>query len=197
MEQSALLIHEPALDAEGAARVLVREEIGGLSVQRLFGRLRPDRLRGLDLLFVPHWYCRFKVVLEAGRARHVAEGVWTMVEALTGRVLRLPDAPPLVTRQLAALAPALALAPRIDREQAVTRARQGLRWDLHLRGRQRIAPRELEVVQACLAHVPFWVGYYEGPGGQLRARAVHGVERSIQEGTFTQALLGALETADQ
>jgi hypothetical protein len=188
-----VLVHEPTLEAEGAARVLRGEEVRGLSFQRLLGRLRPDRLRGLDLVFVPHWYCSFRVVLESGRSQHVAEAVWTMVDALAGTVLRLPGEPPLVPRDLAALAPAVALAPSIDREQAVARARDGLRWDLRLRSRQRIAPRELELVAARLAHVPFWVGYYAGPGDQLRARAVHGVEATLQDGAFTQVLLRALE----
>lgn len=195
MGSGAFLVHESTLDAEGAARVLRGEEVRRLSVQRLLGRLRPDRLRGLDLVFVPHWYCSFRVELESARSRHVAEAVWTMVDALAGKVLRLPGEPPLAPRDLAALAPAVALGPSIEREQAVARARDGLRWDLRLRSRQRIAPRELELVAASLGHVPCWVGYYEGPGGQLRARAVHGVEGSLQQGSFTRALLRALETA--
>jgi len=189
----AVLVHEPTLDARDAARILRGEEVGRVSVQRLLGRLRPDCLRGLDLIFVPHWYCSFRVTLESARSQHVAEALWTMVDALGGKVLRLAGEPPLVPRDLAALAPALALPPSIDREQAVARARDGLRWDLRLRSRQRIAPRELELVAARLAHVPFWVGYYEGPGGQLRARAVHGVAASVQDGAFTQVLLRALE----
>jgi hypothetical protein len=195
VDSTEILVHETTLDAEEAARILRREEVGGLSVQRLLGGFRPDRLRGLDLLFVPHWYCSFRVVVDRAGAQHEAPAVWTMVEALVGQVLRLPGEPPLVERDLVALAPAVALPPRIAREEAVARARDGLRWDLRVRGRQRLAPREVASVEARPAHVPFWVGYYLGPGGQLRARAVHGVERSVQSGTFTHELLRALESA--
>ena len=195
MDAVEILVHEPTIDAEQAAKILLREEVGGLSVQRFLGGFRPDRLQGLDLLFVPHWYCSFRVVLDQARAQHVAPAVWTMVEALAGQVLRLPGEPPLVERELAALAPAVALQPRIEHEAAVTRARDGLRWDLRIRGRQRLAPREVGLVEVRLAHVPFWVGYYVGPGGQLRAHAVHGVERSVQSGAFTRELLRALEGA--
>jgi hypothetical protein len=201
VEPRPLLVHEPALDAEAAARLLRGQEVHGLSAQRLLGRLRPDRLRGLDLLFVPHWYCSFRVVLEEGRAgrgtadsRHIAPAVWTMVEALAGNVLRLPDEPRLVLRDLAALAPAVVLPATLGREVAVAKAMHGLRWDLRVRGRQRLAPRHLDLVAARLAHVPFWLGYYTGPGGQVRARALHGVERSIQDGPFTRELLRVLET---
>ncbi len=193
MDPVEILVHEPSVDAAEAARILRREEVGGLSVQRLLGGLRPDRLHGLDLLFVPHWYCCFRVVVDQARSQHVAPAVWTMVEALVGEVLRLPDEPPLVERDLAALAPAVALPPLLGQAEAEARARDGLRWDLRVRGRQRLAPREVDLVGARLAHVPFWVGYYSGPGGQLRARAVHGVERSVQGGTFTRELLRALE----
>ena len=225
MQPETLLVHEvapdgPALDAAGAARILRGQELGGLSVRRLLGRLQPDRLRGLDLIFVPHWYCSFRVVLDGpagaaptaaapgsgrpvgtrvgaiplSRAEHVAPAVWTMVEALAGKVLRLAGEPPLVARDLAALAPAVALPPRLGREEAGARAARELGWDLRVRGRQRFAPRAIELAEARLAHVPFWVGYYTGPGGQLRARAVHGVERSLQDEAFTRELLRALET---
>ena len=193
MDSAETLVHEATLDAEDAARILRREEVGGLSVQRLLGGFRPDCLRGLDLVFVPHWYCSFRVVIDQARSQHVAPAVWTMVEALAGQVLRLPCAPPLVARDFAALAPAVALPPRLDQQEAVARARDGLRWDLRVRGRQRLTPREVDFIQARLAHVPFWVGYFVGPGGQLRVRAVHGVERSVQSGTFTHELLRALD----
>jgi hypothetical protein len=202
VEARSLLVHEPAFDAEAAARVLRGQEVHRLSAHRLLGRLRPDRLRGLDLVFVPHWYCAFRVMLEGGRARpgmagsrHVAPAVWTMVEALAGNVLRLPGEPPLVLRDIRALAPAVVLPATLGREVAVAKAMHGLRWDLRVRGRQRLAPRHLDLVAARPAHVPFWLGYYEGPGGQLRARALHGVERSIQDGRLTRELLRALETA--
>jgi hypothetical protein len=117
-----------------------------------------------------------------------------MVEALAGQVLRLPGEPDLVERDLAGLAPAVAVPAALGRDEAVGRAIDGLRWDLRVRGRQRIAPRRIDPLEARLAHVPFWVGYFLGPDGQTRARAVHGVEGSIQGGTFTQALLRALET---
>jgi hypothetical protein len=193
VDSAEILVHESTIDAEEAARILRREQVGGLSVQRLLGGFRPDRLRGLDLLFVPHWYCSFRVVVDQARSQHVAPALWTMVEALTGQVLRLPGQPPLVARDLAALAPAVALPPQIARDEAVARARDGLRWDLRVRGRQRLAPREVDLVEARLAHVPFWVGYYTGPGGQVRARVAHGVERSVQGGTFTRELLRALD----
>ena len=219
MQPEALLVHEAApdgatLDAAGAARILRGQELGGLSVRRLLGRLEPDRLRRLDLVFVPHWYCRFRVVLDGpagaspagsartagrlagiARAEHVAPAVWTMVEALSGKVLRLADEPRLVARDLAMLAPAVALPPGLGREEAAARSARELGWDLRVRGRQRVAPRAIELAEARLAHVPFWVGYYAGHGGQLRARAVHGIERSLQDDGFTHALLRALETA--
>jgi hypothetical protein len=194
MDNRSILIHEATIDAAGAARLLHGEEVGRFSVQRLLGRLETDRLRGLDLVFVPHWYCSFRAVLEGPRARLVAPAIWTMVEALTGNVLRLPGEPPLVTRDLAALAPAVAVPPGMDRDAAVTKAREDLRWDLRARGRQRLAPRELEVAEVQLAQVPFWLGYYAGRGGQLRARAVHGVEARIQDGRLTEEVLRALDT---
>ena len=188
------LVHETALDAEEAARLLRGEEVGRVSVQRLFGRQQPDRLRALDLVFVPHWYVCLRAVIDAARAEHVAPALWTMVEALSGSVLRLPGEPPLVRRDLAALAPAVALPPRIGREEAMAAAKDGLRWDLRARGRLRFTPREVAPVEARLGYVPFWIGYYVGPDGQLRARAVHGVERSIQTGTLTRELLRALQS---
>lgn len=190
-----VLVHDAGLDAGEAARLLRGEEVGRLSVHRLLGRQAPDRLRALDLVFVPHWYCSFRVVVDAAHAEHVAAALWTMVEALSGGVLRLPGEPPLVERDLAALAPAVALPPRIGREEALAAARDGLRWDLRARGRLRFTPREVSPVEARLGHVPFWIGYYVGPDGQLRARAVHGVERSVQSGVFTQELLRALQAA--
>ena len=192
-------MHQPALDAEAAARVLRRQEIGGFSVHRLLGGLKPDRMQGLDLVFVPHWYCSFRVVMEGAgprwgaRSQHVAPALWTMVDALVGTVLRLADQPPLVTRDLAMLAPAITVPASIDEAAAVTKAMDALRWDLRIRGRQRFAPRHLEPADVRLGHVPFWIGYYRGPAGQLRARAVHGVESSIQDGRFTRELLRALD----
>ena len=203
MQPETLLVHEgtpdgASLDAAGAARILRGQELGGLSVRRLLGRLESDRLRGLDLVFVPHWYCCFRVVLDGpagvARAEHVAPAVWTMVEALAGTVLRLADEPPLVARDLTRWAPAVAVPPRLGREEAAARAARELGWDLRVRGRQRVAPRAIELAEARLAHVPFWVGYYAGSGGQLRARAVHGIERSLQGEAFTRELLRALET---
>lgn len=174
-------------------QILRAQEAGGLSVQRVLNGFRLGRLQGLDLLFAPHWYCSFRVEVEQGHWRHVETSVWTMVEALIGQVLRLPDEPRLVGRDLATLAPAVALPPRIGRAEAVARAAAGLRWDLRLRGRQRLAPRRVELVEARLAHVPFWVGYYADRRGQLHARTVHGVEGSLQSGPLTRALLRALE----
>jgi hypothetical protein len=194
MDNSSILVHEATIDAAGAARLLQGEEVRRFSVQRVLGRLETDRLRGLDLVFVPHWYCRFRAVLEGPRAVLVAPAVWTMVEALTGNVLRLPGEPPLATRDLAALAPAMAVPPSLDRDVAVAKAHADLRWDLRARGRQRLAPRELELAEVQLAHVPFWLGYYAGRGGQLRARAVHGVEARIQDGRLTEEILRALDT---
>ena len=199
MATESLLVHETTLDAAGAVGILRGEEVRALSVHRLLGKLQPDRMRGLDLVFVPHWYCSFRVVLEGGsirpgtaRPEHVAPAVWTMVDALTGQVLRLPGEPPLVTRDLATLAPAVAVQPNIEREQAVASALENLRWDLRIRGRQRVTPRELEPVESRLAYVPFWVGYYAGANGQVRARSVHGIERSIQKDALTQELIRAL-----
>jgi hypothetical protein len=159
-------------------------------------------MQGLDLVFVPHWYCAFRATLEGGvtrgaggRARTVQATVWTMVDALAGGVLRLPGEPPLVERDLASLAPAVAVPPLVDSEAAVERARDDLRWDLRIRGRQRIAPRELELAEIRPGHVPFWVGYYTdgAPGGQVRVRALHGIERTFQGEAFTRELLRALE----
>ena len=159
-------------------------------------------MRGLDLVFVPHWYCAFSATFEGGvtrgaggPARTFQATVWTMVDALAGGVLRLPGDPPLVERDLANLAPAVAVPPLVDSEAAVERARDDLRWDLRIRGRQRIAPRELELAEIRLAHVPFWVGYYTdgAPGAQVRVRALHGVERTFQGEAFTRELLRALE----
>src|SRR5688572_3359830 len=108
-----VLVHEAMLDAAGALGILRRQALGGLSVSRILGGLRPDRLAGLDLVFVPHWYCCFRVTFETGarrpgadRAAQVAPAVWVMVEALAGQVLRLAGEPPLVGRDLATLAPA-------------------------------------------------------------------------------------------
>jgi hypothetical protein len=147
----------------------------------------------VDLVFVPHWYCSFRVVVGTGRGEYVAPALWTMVEALSRHVLRLPAEPLLVERDLAALAPAVALPPGISPEEAFAAARDALRWDLRARGRLRITPRDVCPVESRLGHVPFWIGYYAGPAGQFRVRAVHGVERSVQTGGFTQELLRALQ----
>ncbi len=55
MQSATLLVHESTLDGAGAVAILRREEVRGPSVQRLFGGLRRDQMRGLDLIFVPHW----------------------------------------------------------------------------------------------------------------------------------------------
>jgi len=188
-----LLVHECTLDAAGATRRLQGEELGRLSLARLLGRQPPDHLRAVDLVLVPHWYVSFRVVVLAAGGEHLAPALWTMVDALSGTVLRLATAPPLVERDLAALAPAVALPPRVDREAAVAAAREGLRWDVRARGRLRVTPRTLDPGEARLGHVPFWVGYYEGRDGQLRARALHGVEGSVQTARVSRELLRALE----
>ena len=110
-----ILVHESTLDAAGATRLLQGEELGRLGLARLLGRQPPDYLRAVDLMLVPHWYVSFRVVVAAARGEHVAPALWTMLQALSGTVLRLPTPPPLVERELADLAPALALPPRLGR----------------------------------------------------------------------------------
>jgi hypothetical protein len=77
--------------------------------------------------------------------------------------------------------------------QAVAAARERLRWDVRTRSRLRVTPRTLDPGEVRLGYVPFWVGYYEGRDCQLRARALHGVEGSVQTAQFSRELLRALE----
>jgi hypothetical protein len=188
-----ILVHESTLDAAGATRRLRGEELGRLGLAHLLGRQPPDRLRAVDLVLVPHWYVSFRVVVAAARGEHVAPALWTMLDTLGGTVLRLPTPPPLVERELADLAPAVALPPRLGRDEAVAAAREGLRWDVRARGHLRVTPRSLDPREIRLGYVPFWVGYYEGREGQLRARALHGVEGSVQTAQFSRELLRTLE----
>jgi hypothetical protein len=89
----------------------------------------------------------------------------------------------------------VALPPRLGREAAVARAREGLGWDLRVRSRLRLGLSAVDLVEARLGHVPFWLGYYGEPGSRVRARAVHGVERALASARTTHTLLRALDTA--
>ncbi|MDP8923322.1 MAG: hypothetical protein M3O34_10665, partial [Chloroflexota bacterium] len=86
-----LRVHAPSIDAGAATALLRRQAVGPTSPRRLVGRA-VEALVGVDLVLVPHWYCRFPVVATS-RAGTERRDAWVMVDGLEGRVLRLPAAP--------------------------------------------------------------------------------------------------------
>ena len=188
-----LRIHAPSMDAGAAASLLRRQAVGTVSPRRLLGRAA-ETLVGVDLVLVPTWYCRFPVVAES-RAGTECRDAWVMVDGLDGRVLRLRGAPDFEPRDAAAIAPAAVLPPTLDAERAATVGREALRWDVQVRGRQRVSATVKPASLVELGYVPIWLGYLATPGGALRAAGVHGVERRPIDGMVVDRLLDALDRA--
>ena len=187
---TVLRVHAPSLDAGEAAALLRRQAVGAASPRRLLGRA-VEALAGVDLVLVPHWYCRFTVVAES-RAGVERRDAWVIVDALDARVLRLPDAPDFDHRDPAAVAPAAVLPPVLDADRAATTGREALRWDIQVRGRQRVSATVEPAALVELGYVPIWLGYFSTPGGALRAAGLHGVERRPVDGMAVDRLLHAL-----
>ena len=188
-----LRVHAPSLDAGDATALLRRQAVGPASPRRLLGRA-VESLVGVDLVLVPHWYCRFPVVA-ASPAGPERRDAWVMVDALDGRMLRLPAAPDFEAREPATIAPAVVLPPALDAERAATVGREALRWDVQVRGRQRVSATVEPAAVVELGYVPIWLGYLSTPGGALRAVAVHGVEGRPVDGMAVDRLLHALDAA--
>ena len=185
-----LRIHAPSIDAGTATDLLRRLAVGPVSPRRLVGRA-VETLVGVDLVLVPHWYCRYPVVAES-RSGTERRDAWVLVNGLDGRVLRLPAAPEFDAREPAGVAPAAVLPPALDAERAAAVGREALRWDVQVRGRQRVSATVEPAALVELGYVPIWLGYLSTSGGTLRATAVHGVERRPVDGRAVDRLLHAL-----
>ena len=190
-----LRVHAPSVDAGTATGLLRRLAIGPLSPRRLVGRA-VETLVGIDLALVPHWYCRYPVVAET-RGGTERRDAWVMVDGLDGRVLRLPAAPQFDRREPDEVAPAAILPPVLAAERAATTGREALRWDVQVRGRQRVSATVEPATLVELGFVPIWLGYYSTPGGALRATGFHGVERRSVDGMVLDRLLHALDGATE
>jgi hypothetical protein len=188
-----LRIHAPALDPDAAAALLRRQAVGPVSPRRLLGH-SVEALVGVDLVLAPHWYCRLPVVAETPAGTEHRDA-WVIVDGLDGQVLRLSVAPEFDDRDPATLAPAVVLPATLDMAGAADAGRAALRWDVQVRGRQRVAARVEPASAVELGYVPIWLGYFAGAGGALRAAAMHGIEGRPVDGRRVDRLLRALAEA--
>ena len=188
-----LRIHAPSIDVGEATALLRRQAVRPTSPRRLLGRA-VEALVGVDLVLVPHWYCRVPVVAES-RAGTERRDAWVLVDGLDGRVLRLPAAPDFEDRAPTAVAPAVVLPPVLDADRAAAAGREALHWVVQVRGRQRVSATVEPALHVELGYVPIWLAYLSTPGDALRAVAVHGVEGRPVDGMAVDRLLHALDAA--
>lgn len=185
------LLQELEIPWERAREILLREGYGVLSPRRWLRRMAPDQLRSMEGVYIPHWFCRFRLgLIDPGR--EVVPAASVLVNALSGECGQLLEAPRLVEHPPAALAQALYLEPTVSRERAIELATRAQRWQVFLKGRDRLAAFRVEFLDCLLGYVPFWVGYFRGEGGQVRVKTLHGITGTIEKHTLTREILRGL-----
>ena len=188
-----LTVHPATVAAEAARRTLAGEAYNTLSLSRVLRSMATDELAALDQVYVPHWYFRMCAEMEDSVRKYHALDFWLVVEAISGAVWQTNQWPPFQEVAVSSVAPAVALEPTLTREEAEPKAMESFRWDVIFRGRMRARLLAKRLVEARLVHVPFWVGYFTGPGGQLRARVVHGLEGRVVDNRSTDRILEAMK----
>ncbi len=159
------------------------------------GRVAP-KLKALELVYVPHWVCRFRLVAKRGTHELHNPAAYVLVNALTGECGQLVDSPQFHAHSTAhtdiPLLPSL-----VPQERALQRATKAQAWNLIMQGtRRKWQAIQVESLETFLAYVPFWVGYFMNDAGRVWVKVVHGIAGVLEKHTVVVAILRGLQTLE-
>lgn len=207
------LTNKKYLTAIEAVRLLQCCRLGRFNALCWLGAMEPDQLHAVERIYLSHWLCRFKIVVERGLSVLETSEIDALVNGLTFTTSWLLERPLIervgseammsfpsydipLSEEAMGDSPAVTcggiVKPRKNAEQALAVARTGLKWNV-VKGRLgKFRGHQVQSEQATLIFLPMWLGYYRSVSGKVRVKILNGSEGTIEEHQVTMAVLEAL-----